>query len=91
MTDSPPPSPLPTLVRTVPNGSAPIEVWFEHERGCEAVMLDISEWTQELCIPVDIAEQVARAILDAVQFRQLLSVPAPLVPWCDPDKCADVA
>ena len=83
MTDSPPPSPLPTLVRTVPNGSAPIEVWFEHEQGCEAVMLDISEWSQELCIPVDVAEQVARAILDAAQFRRMLSVP-----WCDPGKCS---
>lgn len=69
MTDSPSRSPLPTLVRTVPNGSAPIEVWFEHEQGCEAVMLDISEWAQELCIPVDVAEQVARAILDALAFR----------------------
>ena len=69
MTDTPRPSPLPTLVRTVPNGSAPIEVWFEHEQGCEAVMLDISEWSQELCIPVDIAEQVDRAILDALALR----------------------
>lgn len=69
MTDSPLPSQLPTLVRTVPNGSAPIEVWFEHEQGCEAVMLDISEWSQELCIPADVAVEVARAILDALAFR----------------------
>lgn len=83
MTDSPRPSPLPTLVRTVPNGSAPIEVWFEHEQGCEAVMLDISEWSQELCIPADLAVQVAHAILDAAQFRRGLSVQC-----CNPGRCA---
>ena len=86
MTDAPPPSPLPTLVRTVPNGSAPIEVWFEHEQGCEAVMLDIPEWSQELCIPADLAVQVAHAILDATHFQRALQVQ-----WCDPAKCAAVA
>ena len=83
MNDSPPPSPLPTLVRTVPNGSAPIEVWFEHEPGYEAVMVDISAWAQELCIPADLAAQVANAILDAVALRS--------VPWCDPNRCAESA
>ena len=69
MTDTPPAVPLPTLVRTVPNGAAPIEVWFEHEPDCEAVMIDIAAWVQELCIPADVAEQVAHAILDAVALR----------------------